>query len=113
MKFAFPVGYQVRLGDLLDGKLVRPALTLDLDEPSLGSADRAGEIASSLHALRELDARAPPRVPCKISLSPKGPIKPRRTHFELVCVRNHVRDVERRRQVPTHSLAVRVRDGWA
>src|ERR1044071_5854382 len=108
MKFTLPVGDQVRLGDLLDGKLVRPALTFDLDEPALGPADRAGEIASSLHPLGEPDARALPRVPSKISFSPEGPIKPWRAHFELIGVRNQIRDVERRRQVPADPLAVRV-----
>src|SRR2546423_7912617 len=110
MKFTLPIGDQVRLTDLLDGKRVRPALTFDLDEPALGPADRAGEVASSLHALGEPDARALPRVPCKISFSPEGSIKPRRAHFELIGMRNHIRHVERRRQVSTDPLAVRVRN---
>src|SRR6185295_5631300 len=111
MKFTLPIGNQVRLGDLLDRKLVRPALTFDLDEPALGSADRAGEIAPPLHSLGEPDARALPRESCKISFSPEGPIKPWRAHFELIGMRNQISDIERGRDVSTDSFAIRVGDG--
>jgi hypothetical protein len=111
MKFAFPVGHQVRLCDLLDGKLVRPALTFDLDDAIAGTADRPREIAPSLYPVRELDARALPRKPCKISFSPEGPIKPWRAHFQLVCMRYDIGDIERRRDVAAHTFAISMRDG--
>jgi len=111
MKFAFPVGDKVRLGDLLDGKLVRPAITFDLDDAIMGTADRPGEIAPPLDPVRELDARVPPRKPCKISFSPKGPIKPWRAHFQLVRMSYEIGDVERRRDVPAHAFTVSVGNG--
>src|SRR5581483_11399030 len=111
MKFAFPVGDQVRLGDLVDGKLVRPALTFDLDDAIAGTADRSREIAPPLDPVRELDARALPRKPCKVSFSPEGPIKPWRAHFELIRMSDQVGDVERRRDVPAHTFAVSMRNG--
>src|SRR3954467_13033770 len=111
MKFAFPVGDQVRLGDLLDGKLVRPALTFDLDDAIAGTADRPREIAPPLDPVRELDARVLPRKSCKVSFPPKGPIKPRRAHFELVRMRDDVSDVERRRDVAAHTFAISMRNG--
>src|SRR5258708_2544476 len=110
MKFTLPIGHQVRFGDLLDRKLVRPALTFDLDEAALGPADRPREIAPPLDPLRQLDPRGLPRKSCKVSLSTEGPIKPWRAHFELVCMRHDIGAVERRRYISAHALTVRVRN---
>src|SRR5438067_177400 len=109
MEFALPVGDQVRLGDLVDGELVRSAITLDLQKAIRGPPERPREIAATLHALREPKARALPRKPCKISLPPKGPIKPWRAHFQLIGMRNQIRDIERGREIPADALAIGVR----
>src|SRR4051812_9417523 len=110
MEFTLPVGDQVRLGDLPDRELVRPAITFNLHETRLGPAQRAGEIAPPLHLVRETNTGALPRKSRKISFPPKGPIKPWRAHFQLIGVTYQIRDVERRRDIPAHPRTVVVRN---
>ena len=64
------------------------------------------EIAPSLHPVVEPNTGALTHEPRKIPLSPQGPIKPGRAHFQLIRVRNDIGHIQSCRYVPTHSFAV-------
>ena len=101
-----PIGDEVRAHDVVDGELVRPAITSNLHAAVLGPADGPGKVAPPLDPRLEPHACALPHKPRKVPLSPQGPIKPGRAHFQQVRVRNVVGHVERRRNVATDALAV-------
>ena len=92
--------------DVVDGDLVRPAVTSDLHAAVLGRPEGPVEIAAPLHPVVEPNTRALTHEPRKIPLSPQGPIKPGRAHFQLIRVRDDVGHIQSRRHVPTHSFAV-------
>ena len=64
------------------------------------------EIAASLHPVVEPNTGALTHEPRKIPLSPQGPIKPGRAHFQLIRVRNDIGHIQSCRYVPTYSFAV-------
>src|ERR1700722_1738826 len=101
-ELAIPIRDQVGARDVVDGELVRPAVTSDLHPAVLGRAEGPGKIASPLYPVVEPYASALPHESRKVPLSPQGPIKPGRAHFELIGVRNMVCDIQGRRHVATH-----------
>src|SRR4029079_4745299 len=106
MEFAIPIRHQVRLLDVVDRDRVRPAVTSDLHAAVLGRTEGPVEIAASLYPVDEPYTRALAHEPRKVPLSPQGPIKPRRAHFQLIRVRNGIGHIQCGRNVPTHSLTV-------
>src|SRR5215510_6218161 len=106
MEFAVPIRHQVGLLDVVDRDLVRPAVTSDLHAAILGRPEGPEEIATPLHSIDEPNTRALTHEPRKVPLSPQGPIKPGRAHFQLIGVRNDISHVQGGRYVPTHSFAV-------
>src|SRR6186997_378480 len=81
MEFALPIGHQVGPCDIVDGKLVRPAVTSDLHAAVLGRPEGPVEIAASLHPVVEPNTGALTHEPRKIPPSPRGRIRPGRAPF--------------------------------
>jgi hypothetical protein len=101
-----PIWDQVRAGDVVERELIRPAVTSDLHPAVLGRAEGPGKVASPLHPIVEPNTSALSHESRKVPLSPQGPIKPGRAHFELVGVRNIVGHVQGRRHVATHTFTI-------
>src|SRR4029079_2382980 len=101
-----PIRHQVRLLDVVNREGVRPAVTSDLHAAVLRRPEGPVEIASPLNPIDEPNTSALPHEPRKISLSPQGPIKPGRAHFQLIRVRDVIGHIQCGRYVPTHSFAV-------
>ena len=101
MEFALPIGHQIGPDDIVDGKLVRPTVTSDLHAAVPGRPEGPVEIAPSLHPVVEPNTGALTHEPRKIPLSPQGPIKPGRAHFQLIRVRNDIGYIQSCRYVPT------------
>src|SRR5215510_10823947 len=106
MKLALPIRHQVGPCDVVDGELIRPAVTSDLHAAVPGRPEGPEEIAAPLHPVVEPNTRALTHEPRKVPLSPQGPIKPGRAHFELVRVRNAVGHVQGCGHVPTDPFAI-------
>src|SRR4029079_3944555 len=106
MEFAVPIRHQVGLLDVVDQDLVRPAVTSDLHTAILGRAEGPEEIATPLHSIDEPNTRALTHEPRKVPLSPQGPIKPGRAHFQLIRVRYAIGNIKSGRNVPTDAFAI-------
>src|SRR5215831_13760776 len=106
MEFPLPIRHQVGLLDVVDREAVRPAVTSDLHAAILGRPEGPEEIAAPLHPIHEPNTRALAHESRKAPLSPQGPIKPGRAHFQLIRVRDQIGHVEGGRYVPTHSFAI-------
>jgi len=106
MEFALPIRHQVGLLDVVDWKDIRSAVTSDLHAAVGGRPEGPQEIAAPLHPIDEPNTCALAHEPRKVPLSPQGPIKPRRAHFQLVRVRNAIGHIEGSRHVPTHAFTI-------